>query len=63
MTIGCHERSNRSYAPELTTQVSNFFTNRVVNYWNSLPGGALAVGSVDSFKKHVDKFLNGEGIW
>ena len=41
----------------------DFFTNRVVNYWNSLPGEALAVGSVDSFKKHVDTFLNGGGIW
>ena len=41
----------------------DFFTNRVVNYWNSLPGEALAVGSVESFKKHVDRFLNGGGIW
>ena len=41
----------------------DFFTNRVVKYWNSLPEEALHVGTVDTFKKYVDKLLNEKNIW
>ena len=41
----------------------DFFTNRVVKYWNCLPDEALHVGTVDTFKKHVDKLLNEKNVW
>ena len=37
---------------------SNFFTQRVVNPWNSLPRSVKNSLSVNSFKNNYDKFLN-----
>ena len=34
-----------------------FFSHRVIDIWNSLPTSALQVDTVESFKKHVDKFM------
>jgi len=34
-----------------------FFTNRVVNVWNSLPNYVITAESVNSFKSRLDKFL------
>ena len=33
-----------------------FFTNRVVNIWNSLPNYVITADSVNSFKSRLDKF-------
>ena len=33
-----------------------FFTNRVVNIWNSLPNYVITTESVNSFKSRLDKF-------
>jgi len=33
-----------------------FFTNRVVNIWNSLPNYVITAESVNSFKSRLDKF-------
>ena len=40
----------------------NFFTQRVVNLWNSLPSKAVEAISLDVFKARIDKFLNSKGI-
>ena len=40
----------------------NFFTQRVVNLWNSLPSEAVEVTSLNVFKAGIDKFLNSKGI-
>ena len=41
----------------------DFFTNRVVKYWNCLPDEALHVGTVGTFKKYVDKLLDEKNVW
>jgi len=33
-----------------------FFTNRVVNIWNSLPEYVVHADTVNCFKSHLDKF-------
>ena len=33
-----------------------FFSNRVVNVWNSLPGRVVNADSVNCFKSRLDKF-------
>jgi len=33
-----------------------FFTNRVVNIWNSVPNDVVLCDSVDKFKSYLDKF-------
>ena len=34
------------------------FTQRIVNYWNRLPGSAVVMfASVNQFKGHIDKYL------
>jgi hypothetical protein len=40
----------------------HFFTNRVVDLWNSLPEDILRVGSVVSFKRLVDDWFDKRGI-
>ena len=35
---------------------SNFFAERVVHTWNSLPEGAVTAPSINSFKARLDKF-------
>ncbi|KAJ8019469.1 hypothetical protein HOLleu_41084 [Holothuria leucospilota] len=34
-----------------------FFSQRVVDIWNSLPASAVLASTVNEFKGHVDKFL------
>ena len=36
------------------TQFKNFFTNRIVNCWNSLPSHIIEADSINSFKNKVD---------
>ena len=38
-------------------QRRNFFTNRVVNPWNSLPLSIKTAPSLDSFKSRYDKHM------
>ena len=40
----------------------NFFTQRVVNLWNSLPSEAVEATSLNVFKARIDNFLNSKGI-
>ena len=35
----------------------NFYTNRVVNPWNSLPDEIVESKTVNSFKSNLDKFM------
>ena len=37
-----------------------FFTNRVVNMWNSLPDSVVHAESTDVFKKRLDKFWSNQ---
>ena len=40
----------------------NFFTQNIVNLWNSLSSEAVEATSLDVFKARIDNFLNSEGI-
>ena len=40
----------------------NFFTVRVTNLWNSLPGYVVESPSVNSFKIRLDKYCRSKGI-
>ena len=40
----------------------NFFTQRVVNLWNSLPQKAIGASSLDMFKRELDVALVAKGI-
>ena len=40
----------------------NFFSQRVVNLWNSLPQKAVEARSLSVFKTEIDRFLINEGI-
>ena len=40
----------------------NFFSQRVVNLWNSLPQNAVEARSLGVFKTEIDSFLIGKGI-
>ena len=37
-----------------TNQFLNFFTNRIINKWNNLPGKIVEAKSLNSFKNHID---------
>ena len=39
----------------------NYFSQRVVNLWNSLPQSAVDAGTVSKFKE-LDRFLIGNGL-
>jgi len=39
-----------------------FFTNRVVNMWNSLPNSVVHAESTDVFKKRLDKFWSNQEV-
>ena len=40
----------------------NFFTIRVTNLWNSLPGYVVESPSVNSFKNRLDKYCRSKSI-
>jgi ribonuclease P/MRP protein subunit RPP40 len=40
-----------------------FFTNRVVNVWNSLPDRVVLSRSVDQFKNNLDKFWSNQELF
>jgi len=39
-----------------------FFTNRVVDMWNSLPDSVVHAESTDIFKKRIDKFWSSQEV-
>jgi len=39
-----------------------FFTNRVVNMWNSLPNSVVHAESTDVFKERLDKFWSNREV-
>ncbi len=41
----------------------NWFTNRVVDEWNRLSSHVVSANTIDTFKKMLDKFMDGEGRW
>ena len=43
-------------------QRGNVFTQRVVSVWNKLPEVVVEVGSILSFKKHLDSYIGKMGI-
>ncbi|XP_051876029.1 RNA-directed DNA polymerase from mobile element jockey isoform X1 [Pristis pectinata] len=45
-----------------TEMRKNFFSQRVVNLWNSLPRTAVEAGSVGVFKEEIDRYLNSQDI-
>ena len=49
--------------PFKTEVRKNFFTQRVVNLWNSLPQRAVEAKSLDGFKRELDRALGASGIW
>ena len=40
----------------------HFFSNRVVDIWNSLTPELIACDSTNTFKSQLDKFLKGRGF-
>ena len=44
-----------------TTSRLNFFTNRIVNQWNSLPQHVITSDSLNNFKNNLDQYWNGTG--
>ena len=41
-----------------TKKYQNFFTNRVINWWNRLPSEIVNAVSINSFKNCIDDFFN-----
>ena len=40
----------------------NYFSQKVVNLWNSLPQSAVDAGIGSKFKEELDRFLIGNGL-
>jgi len=65
---------NLTTSPTLTTRGNDlrlqknpansqiFFTNRIVNMWNSLPNDVVHAESTDTFKSRLDKFWSNQEI-
>ena len=47
---------SRSISKTKTTKQLDFFSNRVIKYWNKLPNNIKSSTSVNSFKNNLDKF-------
>ena len=45
----------RARKPRHLNVRGNYFANRVVNLWSSLPDNVVTAPSVDSFKRRLDK--------
>ena len=63
-----NERQTRGHNLKLVKHRSrlnlrqNYFTQRVVDYWNKLPIRVVSLSSVQSFKVALDEFMSGDGI-
>ena len=40
-----------------SNESKNFFFNRIVNLWNGLPREVIECSTVDTFKRHLDKYF------
>ena len=40
----------------------NFFTQKMVHIWNELPEKVVEAGSIATFIKHFDKYMDGKGL-
>ena len=56
---GNKHRLNRQFIRNFP-QRENFFTNRIVPYWNDLPSVVIDSKSINSFKANYDKFKAGK---
>lgn len=56
-----HERKIKKQSCRLDIR-KNFFSNRVVNFWNSLPQGVVNSESLATFKKRLDAHMSELGI-
>ena len=45
-----------------TNKRKDFFTQRIVKLWNSLPQDVVMSTNLDGFKRGLDKFLEGKAI-
>ncbi len=43
----------------LTDIGKNWFTNRVVDEWNTFSSHVVSANTINTFKKSLDKFING----
>ena len=41
----------------------NFFTNRVVRIWNSLPDTVVSASNLNTFKNRIDKFWENQALY
>ena len=48
--------------PFRTETRKHFFSQRVVSLWNSLPQRAVEAGSLDTFKRELDRALKDSGV-
>ena len=48
--------------PFRTEMRKNFFSQRVVKVWNSLPQKAVEASSLDAFKRELDRALKDSGV-
>lgn len=53
------QSQGRSFRSEMGR---NFFTQRAVNLWNSLPENTGEAKSLNIFKKEIDKLQNSYGV-
>lgn len=56
-----HDRKIRKQGCKLDLR-KYFFSHRVVDLWNALPGGVVFSSSLNVFKKRLEKFMD-EKIW
>ena len=56
-----HERKIRKQGCKLGLR-KYFFSHRVVDFWNALPGEVVYSSSLNVFKKRLDKLMD-ERIW
>ena len=48
--------------PFRTEMRKHFFSQRVVSLWNSLPRRVVEAGSLDTFKRELDRALKDSGV-
>jgi hypothetical protein len=63
-SLGTRGHSLKLFKNRFRTQLrQHSFSNRVVNFWNSLPEEVVSSGSLTSFKTSIDKVMTQRGIW
>ena len=66
-TLRTNERTLRGHNKSLAIPIINnnvkkhSFSVRAINYWNSLPSEVVNSGSLNVFKRNIDKFLEDPG--